>query len=72
MKTRRWDLIHKFEDDNRRRYLKRLSAEESFNIMDGLYQFAVMNNRGMVRYAVTKDRIRFLIKERARFKKITI
>ena len=42
MKNRRWDLVHKFEDEYRRRYLKRLSAEESFKIMEDLYDFAVM------------------------------
>lgn len=72
MNTRRWDLVHKFEDDYRRRYLKRMTVEEGLRIMEGLYQFNLMTNKGMGGAKITRDRTRFLIKERSRFKKLAV
>lgn len=70
MKQRRWDLVHKFEDDYRRRWLKSLTEEGSFQIMEDLYQFSIMSNKGLVGKDITKARRNFLIKQRARFNRL--
>ena len=63
-------MVHKFEDEYKRKYLKRLNVEDGFKIMEDLYQFAVMGNRDIARHKITKARMWFLIEERARFRNI--
>ncbi|MCX5686926.1 MAG: hypothetical protein NTW09_05685 [Candidatus Omnitrophica bacterium] len=72
MKQRRWDLVHNFEDEHKRRYLKKLSAQDGFRILEGLYQFAVMTNKRIASRKVTKERMDYLVKERARFKRMAL
>ena len=72
MKTRRWDLVHKFEDEHRQRYLRRMSARDGFRILEGLYEFALMTNKRIASRKISKDRVDYLVKERARFKRMAL
>lgn len=39
MLDRRWDILNNFEHKQKRLFLKKLTAKESINILENLYQF---------------------------------
>ncbi len=70
MKQRRWDIVHTFEEKENSSFLRKLSIQKSFKIMESLYQAMLSIKKKSDIVALNPERIRVLSKVHSIFNKV--
>ena len=60
MRERRWYIYHKFEDEQKKRSLQRLSEVDGFKLLKELFQFACSLNSGLSFKRLNMSKIKVL------------
>jgi hypothetical protein len=71
-REKKWGLYHKFELEIKRRFLDRLSQQDSLNILRDLHRCVYNSGRGPDFSALGRDKIKHLAKIHALFSRVKL
>ncbi|MBI1884096.1 MAG: hypothetical protein HYZ66_01245 [Chlamydiae bacterium] len=70
MRKRSWDIVHQFEEKEKRRFLKNLSEKQSFKIYKEMWLFAQRTKMIPRRLVINPDKIKTLASIHALFGRV--
>lgn len=69
-RKRNWDVLHKFEDNQKKVFLKKLSVDKSLQIFSHLYQFVCDTNDKKKLMKISLSKVNALAKTHSMFMKV--
>lgn len=69
---RRWEILHRFEQEQKRLSLRKLTEEDSLKILIDLHQFAYKLGNKVNYERLDKEKVQTLARVHSMFQKVTL
>ncbi len=69
LQNRRWDIVHRYEEEDRSRFLRTINIDKSFKTLSELYKFVYLTNKNFFRKQ-NNEKFNILVKSHSIFNKV--